>query len=112
MRDFVLEALATGLNFSGLKRVNSKFYIGHRSARRRESDIIWKLPPPKGPDRYLYLLFEFQSKNDWWNAAAHPGLPRPVMATGRRRTEPPNRRATTAPSFEALRESEWVTIGA
>ena len=66
VRDFVPEALAPGPNSAGLERVNSKFYIGHRSARWRESDLIWKLPAPQCTEGYLYLLFEFQSKNDWW----------------------------------------------
>ena len=66
MREFVPEALATGLDFSGLQRVNPKFHSGRRSARRREGDVIWRLPTCKGTDIYLYLLIEFQSKSDWW----------------------------------------------
>ena len=66
MREFVPEALAAGLDFSGLQRVNPKFHIGRRSARRRESDVIWRLPCHEGSDIYLYLLIEFQSKSDWW----------------------------------------------
>ena len=66
MREFVPEALATGLDFSGLQRVNPKFHSGRRSARRREGDVIWRLPTCEGTDIYLYLLIEFQSKSDWW----------------------------------------------
>ena len=66
VREFVPEALAAGLDFSGLQRVNPKFHSGRRSARRRESDVIWRLPTCQGTDIYLYLLIEFQSKSDWW----------------------------------------------
>jgi Putative transposase, YhgA-like len=66
VREFVPEALATGLDFSGLRRVNPKFHSGRRSARRREGDVIWRLPTCEGTDIYLYLLIEFQSTSDWW----------------------------------------------
>ena len=68
VREFVPEALAAGLDFSGLQRVNPKFHIGRRSARRREGDVIWRLPTREGADVYLYLLMEFQSKSEWWMA--------------------------------------------
>jgi hypothetical protein len=68
VREFVPEALAAGLDFSGLQRVNPKFHIGRRSARRREGDVIWRLPTREGADIYLYLLMEFQSKSEWWMA--------------------------------------------
>jgi hypothetical protein len=68
VREFVPEALAAGLDFSGLQRVNPKFHSGRRSARRREGDVIWRLPTCGGTDIYLYLLLEFQSKSDWWMA--------------------------------------------
>ena len=68
VREFVPEALAAGLDFSGLQRVNAKFHIGRRSARRREADVIWRLPTREGIDIYLYLLIEFQSRSDWWMA--------------------------------------------
>ena len=68
MREFVPEALAAGLDFSGLQRVNPKFHSSRRSGRRREGDVIWRLPTREGADIYFYLLIEFQSKNDWWMA--------------------------------------------
>jgi Putative transposase, YhgA-like len=68
VREFVPEALAAGLDFSGLQRVNPKFHLGRRSARRREGDVIWRLPTREGADIYLYLLMEFQSKSEWWMA--------------------------------------------
>lgn len=68
VREFVPEALAAGLEFSKLQRVNAKFHVGRRSARRREADVIWRLPTREGTDIYLYLLIEFQSEIDWWMA--------------------------------------------
>ena len=68
VREFVPEALAAGLYFPGLQRVNPKFHIGRRSARRREGDVIWRLPTREGADIYLYLLMEFQSDSEWWMA--------------------------------------------
>jgi Putative transposase, YhgA-like len=49
-----------------LQRVNPKFHVGRHSARRREADVIWRLPTREGADIYLYLLIEFQSESDWW----------------------------------------------
>ena len=68
VREFVPRELVAGLNFSGLQRVNPKFYPSRRSARRREGDVIWRLPIRKGTDKYLYLLIEFQSESDSWMA--------------------------------------------
>jgi hypothetical protein len=68
VREFVPRRLVAGLNFSGLQRVNPKFHSGRRSARRREGDVIWRLPTREGSDIYLYLLIEFQSESDGWMA--------------------------------------------
>lgn len=68
MREFVPRALVAGLDFSGLQRINPKFHCGGRSARRREGDVIWRLPTCEGSDIYLYLLIEFQSQSDAWMA--------------------------------------------
>ena len=67
MREFVPQALVAGLDFSALQRVNPKFHSGRRSARLRESDVIWRLPTREGGDD-LYLLIEFQSESDGWMA--------------------------------------------
>lgn len=67
VRDFVPEALAAGLDFSRMERVNAKFHT-RRGRRRREGDVIWRLPTEAGPVVYLYLLVEFQSRNDRWMA--------------------------------------------
>ena len=68
VREFVPDALAAGLDFSRLQRVNAKFHTARKSAERRESDVIWRLPTREGGEVYLYLLLEFQSKSDWWMA--------------------------------------------
>src|ERR1700758_230447 len=68
VREFVPDAVAAGLDFSRLQRINPKFHVDRESAQRRESDVIWKLPTQKGVDIYLYLLIEFQSDSDWWMA--------------------------------------------
>ena len=52
VREFVPEALAEDLDFQGLQSVNPKFHTGRRSARRRESDVIWRLPTRRGADVY------------------------------------------------------------
>src|SRR5277367_5764256 len=66
VRDFVPEALAANLDFSSLQRVNPKFHSGRRSGRRREGDVMWRLPTCEGTDIYFYLLIECQSRSDWW----------------------------------------------
>ena len=68
VRQFVPEALAIDLDFSDLQRVNAKFHFRRHSARRREGDVIWRLPTHEGSGIYRYLLFEFQSRRDWWMA--------------------------------------------
>jgi hypothetical protein len=68
VREFLPLTPAVGLDFSRLQRVNTKFHPGRRSAHRRESDVIWRVPTREGADLYLYLLLEFQSRSDWWMA--------------------------------------------
>ena len=68
VREFVPCGLVTGFDFSRLQRVNAKFHTDRRSARRREGDVIWRLPTREGSDIYLYLLIEFQSESDRWMA--------------------------------------------
>jgi hypothetical protein len=68
VREFVPRRLVAGLDFSGLQRVNPKFHTGRRWARRREGDVIWRLPTREGSDICLYLLIEFQRENDGWMA--------------------------------------------
>jgi hypothetical protein len=68
VREFAPRDVAAGLDFCRLQRVNSKFHTGRRPARRREGDVIWRLPMREGREVYLYLLIEFQSKSDHWMA--------------------------------------------
>lgn len=66
VREFVPEAMATGLDFARMEKVAAKFHA--RAGERREGDVIWRLPTGDGTDIYLYLLLEFQSRSDWWMA--------------------------------------------
>jgi len=66
VREFVPRELTEGLEFCGLQRVNPKFHPNRRSARRREADVIWRLPTRQDRNPYLYLLIEFQSESDEW----------------------------------------------
>ncbi|MBS0421329.1 MAG: Rpn family recombination-promoting nuclease/putative transposase [Proteobacteria bacterium] len=69
VREFVPDAVSAGMDFSGLRRVNSKFHVDRQSAQRREGDVIWRVPTLEGSDICLYVLLEFQSESDWWMAA-------------------------------------------
>jgi hypothetical protein len=68
VREFVPRRLLADLDFSALQRVNPKFHPSRRSARRREADVIWRVPIREGSDSHLYLLIEFQSEIDTWMA--------------------------------------------
>ena len=70
IRDFVPVAMAAGLLFQRMERVNAKFHAEalDGAARRREGDVIWRLPTEGGLDLFLYVLLEFQSRVDWWMA--------------------------------------------
>jgi hypothetical protein len=68
VHEFVPPEVAASFDCSGLQRVNAKFYPGRRSARRREGDVIWRLPTREDRRRYLYLMIEFQSESDEWMA--------------------------------------------
>ncbi|KAF0117524.1 MAG: transposase [Rhodospirillaceae bacterium] len=64
VREFVPEAMAAGLDFSRMERVNAKFHASTGSSR--EGDVIWRIPTRNGGEIYLYILLEFQSTVDWW----------------------------------------------
>ncbi|MBF0562293.1 MAG: Rpn family recombination-promoting nuclease/putative transposase [Alphaproteobacteria bacterium] len=66
VREFVPEAMASGIDFARMELVNVKFHS--RKGRRREGDVVWRLPTRDGQDIYLYILLEFQSKIDKWMA--------------------------------------------
>lgn len=64
VREFVPEAMAAGIDFARMEMVPAKFHA--RRGKRREGDVIWRLPTRDGTDIYLYILLEFQSKIDRW----------------------------------------------
>jgi hypothetical protein len=66
--EFVPRELAAGLDFGRLQRVNPKFYANRRSARRREADVIWRVPTRGEKSTYWYLLIEFQRECDAYMA--------------------------------------------
>ena len=68
MREFVPRKLVDDLDLSGLQRINPKFHTGRQWARRREGDVIWRLPTRDDSETCLYLLIEFQSQSDRWMA--------------------------------------------
>ena len=49
LRDFVPEAMSVRLDFSRMERVNAKFHGG--CGRRREGDVVWRIPTIDGSDR-------------------------------------------------------------
>ncbi|CAK0772289.1 hypothetical protein WCLP8_4850001 [uncultured Gammaproteobacteria bacterium] len=64
VREFVPEAMAVGLDFARMERVNAKFHF--QKGKRREGDVIWCLPTNMATDIYLYFLIEFQSTIIEW----------------------------------------------
>jgi len=64
VREFVPEAMAVGLDFARMEMAPTKFHS--RRGKRREGDVIWRIPTSGGGDVLLHLLFEFQSRVDWW----------------------------------------------
>lgn len=63
---FLPEVRDAGAIPAGMERVNAKFHAP--GGKRRESDVVWRLPLGGGGDLYLYLMLEFQSAADWWMA--------------------------------------------
>jgi hypothetical protein len=70
IRAFVPEAMAVGLLFERMERVNAKGHVAalDGGSHRREGDVIWRLPTGGGLDLFIYVLLEFQSRIDWWMA--------------------------------------------
>ena len=66
VRYFVAEPWVQNLDFSTLKRVNSKFHA--KNLERREGDIIFRVRHTEGGSVYLYLMLKFQSQPDHWMA--------------------------------------------
>ena len=65
LENFVDLPFVKDIDFTTLERVDKSFVT--RSSKRRESDLIWKVQF-MGKEAYIYLLMEFQSKNDHWMA--------------------------------------------
>ncbi|MBF0462060.1 MAG: Rpn family recombination-promoting nuclease/putative transposase [Magnetococcales bacterium] len=64
MRHFVHEPWVADLDFARMKRVNAKFHV--RGIRKREGDLIWRIPTRSKTPLYLLTLLEFQSRSDRW----------------------------------------------
>ncbi len=62
LREFVEDPWVGELDLDEMQRVNARFH--GRAGRRRDSDVIWRIPMRAGGDAYLLLLLEFQSKID------------------------------------------------
>ena len=66
VREFVPDAMTAGIDFTRMETVNAKFHA--RAGKRRDGDVVWRLPTHGGSDIYLYILLEFQSRIDRWMA--------------------------------------------
>ncbi len=63
MESFVHSDFVKDMDFSTLEKVDKSFIT--RDSKRRESDLIYRVNF-NGEEAYIYLLLEFQSKNDYW----------------------------------------------
>lgn len=63
---FVDEPWIASLDLDRMQRVNAKHIA--RGGRRRDGDIVWRIPLKAGGAAYLLLMLEFQSKPDRWMA--------------------------------------------
>lgn len=41
VREFVPDAMAAGIDFNGMERINAKFHANQ--GKRRDGDVIWRL---------------------------------------------------------------------
>lgn len=63
---FVEEDWVSELDFSTLTRFNAKFHSA--GLKRREGDLVFRVRMKSGQETYLFLLLEFQSREDHWMA--------------------------------------------
>jgi hypothetical protein len=66
LREFVSEPWLNDLDLDRMERRNAKFH--GETGKRREGDMVWRIPLRGGGDVYLLLLLEFQSSTDRWMA--------------------------------------------
>ena len=66
LRDFVAGPWLDDLDLERMERQNAKFHA--ETGKRREGDMIWRIPRRDGGDTYLVLLLEFQSTSYHWMA--------------------------------------------
>jgi hypothetical protein len=66
LRGFVDSDLIDDLDLDGMTRENAKFHSD--TGKRRESDMVWRIPRHSGGETYLLVLLEFQSTSDPWMA--------------------------------------------
>lgn len=63
---FVEEKWVEDLDLDAMSRMNGDFIAEH--GKRRQADMIWRIPRKSGGDAYLLLMLEFQSPQDRWMA--------------------------------------------
>jgi hypothetical protein len=66
LREFVAEPWISDFDLDGMERENAKFHAP--TGKRRDGDMVWRIPRRSGGDAYLMLLLEFQSTSDAWMA--------------------------------------------
>jgi len=66
LRGFVAGPWLADLDLDAMQRLNAKFHA--RRGKRREGDMVWRIPRCDGQDSYLVLLLEFQSRSDQYMA--------------------------------------------
>ena len=66
LHEFVAGPWLDDLDLEGMERLNARFHA--ETGKRREGDMVWRIPRRDGSDTYLVLLLEFQSTPDPWMA--------------------------------------------
>ncbi len=55
------------MDYATLEKLSGSYTTSHLS--ERTDDIVWRLKTQDGDWYYVYVITEFQSKNDKWMAA-------------------------------------------
>ena len=66
LREFLEPSILAELDLAQMERQNVKYHA--HSGKRREGDVVWKIPTKQGIDIFLLLMLEFQSRVEWWMA--------------------------------------------